>query len=286
MRAELLTQRLSGRWHGRYGTARCPAHHDTNPSLSIKDGGEGRLLLFCHAGCSYAEIISALGGEPSRSAVARGTATGIENEIRGRGLHQLIDLIWRETVSIEGSLGEAYLRGRSIRGPFSKELRFHRCLRHPSGQRLSAIVARVQTVGHAAVALHRTYLATDGGKTDQPIRKAMLGPCRSGAVRLREGAAGLVVAEGIETALSLAMGLEGEFAVWAALSAPGMRSLKLPASLAHGGSLIIGCDGDEPGRSAGRCLADTATRCGWKVELISAPDGKDFNDLVAGGANG
>ncbi len=105
MRAEVLTQRLAGRWHGRYGTARFPAHNDNNSSLSIKDGDEGRLLLFCYAGCSYAEIISALGGEPNRGTVARGTATGIGNESRGRGLHQLIDLIWRETVSIEGGLG-------------------------------------------------------------------------------------------------------------------------------------------------------------------------------------
>ncbi len=286
MRAELLTQRLAGQWHGRYGTARCPAHNDNNPSLSIKDGDEGRLLLFCHAGCTYAEIISAISSEPSGGALAGRTATGITGERRGKGLDELIDLIWRQTVSIEGTLAEAYLRRRAIRGPIPKQLGFHRSLRHPSGQRLPAIVARVQTVGLGAVALHRTYLNTDGGKTDQPIRKAMLGPCKGGAVRLREGNGGLVVAEGIETALSLAMGLEEGSAVWAALSAPGMRSLKLPASQAYGGSLIVACDGDGPGRSAGRCLADTASRRGWSVELISAPDGKDFNDLVAGGANG
>jgi hypothetical protein len=45
MRADALTRALSGSWHGRYGMARCPAHHDGTPSLSIKEGEGGRLLL-------------------------------------------------------------------------------------------------------------------------------------------------------------------------------------------------------------------------------------------------
>ena len=32
--AESLTKALGGRWHGSYGTARCPAHEDKTPSLS------------------------------------------------------------------------------------------------------------------------------------------------------------------------------------------------------------------------------------------------------------
>ena len=41
--------------------ARCPAHNDTQPSLSIATGQDGRILLKCHAGCSLAQITSALG---------------------------------------------------------------------------------------------------------------------------------------------------------------------------------------------------------------------------------
>ena len=33
---------------------------DINPSLSVKDGANGRLLLFCHAGCSFRDIVAAL----------------------------------------------------------------------------------------------------------------------------------------------------------------------------------------------------------------------------------
>lgn len=44
--------------------ARCPAHDDRNPSLSVATGDDGRVLLYCHAGCSYQEIVEALGMQP------------------------------------------------------------------------------------------------------------------------------------------------------------------------------------------------------------------------------
>ena len=41
--------------------ARCPAHDDSSPSLSIKDVGGGRTLIHCHAGCGALEVLDALG---------------------------------------------------------------------------------------------------------------------------------------------------------------------------------------------------------------------------------
>lgn len=41
-------------------TALCPAHDDTRNSLSIKPGKGGLVLLYCHAGCSYEQIIAAI----------------------------------------------------------------------------------------------------------------------------------------------------------------------------------------------------------------------------------
>ncbi len=58
--AQGITRALHGVWHGYYGIARCPAHDDRLPSLSLANGYDGRLLLTCYAGCSFREIIQAL----------------------------------------------------------------------------------------------------------------------------------------------------------------------------------------------------------------------------------
>jgi hypothetical protein len=42
-------------------SAKCPAHPDRSPSLSIREGDDGRILLRCFAGCSIDSILSALG---------------------------------------------------------------------------------------------------------------------------------------------------------------------------------------------------------------------------------
>lgn len=45
---------------GRY-VARCPAHADKNPTLSIRELMDGRVLVHCFAGCTAAEIVAAAG---------------------------------------------------------------------------------------------------------------------------------------------------------------------------------------------------------------------------------
>jgi len=42
-------------------TAKCPAHDDRTPSLSVCEGIDGRALVYCHAGCESAAIVAALG---------------------------------------------------------------------------------------------------------------------------------------------------------------------------------------------------------------------------------
>lgn len=41
--------------------ARCPSHDDKRPSLSVAEGDDGRALVYCFAGCSYADVIDRLG---------------------------------------------------------------------------------------------------------------------------------------------------------------------------------------------------------------------------------
>lgn len=49
-----------GKW-----VARCPAHDDHGPSLSIKELDDGRTLVHCFSGCSVHEVVAALGMELS-----------------------------------------------------------------------------------------------------------------------------------------------------------------------------------------------------------------------------
>jgi hypothetical protein len=48
---------------GRNGswTARCPAHADKGPSLAVREGEDGRVLLHCFAGCETASVLGAVG---------------------------------------------------------------------------------------------------------------------------------------------------------------------------------------------------------------------------------
>jgi putative DNA primase/helicase len=41
--------------------AQCPAHADRSPSLSVKEGRDGRVVLHCHAGCAADAVVRALG---------------------------------------------------------------------------------------------------------------------------------------------------------------------------------------------------------------------------------
>jgi hypothetical protein len=127
--------------------------------------------------------------------------------------------------------------------------------------------------------VHRTWLSADGlGKADIDPPKAMLGAVTGGAVRLADGIGPLVVAEGIETALSLAGGLlHAPATVWAALSTSGIRGLHLPPTASR---LTIAPDGDAPGREAANALAERAHALGWQVSLLPAPDGRDWNDIL------
>ena len=43
----------------------CPAHPDRTPSLAVKEGDGGAVLLKCHAGCTTDSILAAMGLEPA-----------------------------------------------------------------------------------------------------------------------------------------------------------------------------------------------------------------------------
>jgi hypothetical protein len=58
--AEKIARALGGRKAGAGWMARCPAHDDREPSLSIREAEGGRVLVRCHAGCGQGQVIAAL----------------------------------------------------------------------------------------------------------------------------------------------------------------------------------------------------------------------------------
>jgi hypothetical protein len=286
MIAEEITRELGGQWHGRYGTARCPAHEDHTPSLSLADSGDGRLLAHCFAGCTFTAIqdaLRAIGLIPGRYswnpirdpvvAAARRARARAEAERRSH----FAQVAWDEAKPIRDTPAEIYLRGRGIDCTLPASLRYHpACWHGPTKRCLPAVVARVD--GGDGPAVHRTFLQSDGsGKANVDPVKMMLGGTRGGAVHLSAAPGPLLVAEGIETALAAGILLGRPAGVWAALSTSGMTALILPPLA---GELILAVDGDRAGAFAARTLGERARLASWEVQWWQAPEGTDWNDVL------
>jgi hypothetical protein len=128
--------------------------------------------------------------------------------------------------------------------------------------RLSAPVADGTALG-----VHRTFLGRDGnGKAPVDPQKMMLGPCRSGAVRLAEPGEILMVGEGIETCLAA---MQATDHAASALSTSGLRSLDLPHEVRN---VIVLADGDDPGEAVAKACAWRWKREGRRVR-IARPQG-------------
>jgi putative DNA primase/helicase len=246
-------------------------------------------VVHCHAGCEQQRVIAAPRARGLWNDVGRrggktiGSPSGANN-LRDRGNEtrtQAALRLWGATVPAPGTLVETYLAARNIVIPVPGALRFHAAMMHPGGQRWPAMIALVtRGADGAPMAVHRTSLARDG-RSKAPVEptKMMLGPCRGGVVRL--GAAGdrLMIAEGIETALS-AMQATAQPA-WAALSTSGLRTLELPADVSD---LVVLADGDEPGEAAAIDAAQRWKRDERRVRIARPPQGFDFNDVLQGRA--
>ena len=285
MIAERIARALGGRRAGTGWTARCPAHNDGTPSFSIRDAGQHKVLVHCHAGCSQESVITALralglwtetGPRPASSIRLHRQSNRTPEPDEAQRTAVALS-IWRSAVPAAGTLAEAYLTSRRLQFPAVASLRFHGGLNHPSGGAWPAMVAQVtRGSSETPIAIHRTFLARDGlGKAPVNPSKMMVGPCRGGAVRLAPPGPVLMVGEGIETCLAamMATGLPA----WAALSTSGLKTLDLPDTVRD---VIILADGDDPGEAAACAAAQRWQRYGRRIRIARPPRGTDFNDIL------
>jgi len=283
--AQAIGEALKGRKRGHSWVARCPAHDDRSPSLSITDG-EDRVLVYCHAGCSQSEVIQALRklglwrntDRNRRLPVQMRTCIARQNVQDNKRTENAL-LLWQSARSATETPVATYLRSRGIHISTPDTLRFHPGLKHAEGN-IWPVMLGLVTRGkdQTPVAVHRTFLATDGmGKAPVETQKMMLGPCRGGAVRLAEPSRLLLIGEGIETCLAAMQG--SGHPAWAALSTSGLRSLDLPKDIRE---VIVLADGDRAGEVAAKDCALRWTREGRHVRIARPPKGFDFNDVLMG----
>ncbi|MBR0653651.1 DUF7146 domain-containing protein [Plastoroseomonas arctica] len=279
--AAFRMKRAGAGWQGD-----CPACGYAT-TFAVRQSEDGRALYHCHS-CGDgraigAAIRDALGSgytPPSRPAaafVADDAAKAAEREkARLRAI-----AIWGEAVPIPGTLAAVYLAARGLPCVASGALRFHAALYNTEvGQRLPAMVAAVTLPGSPEViAIHRTFLAADGsGKAAVDTPKKTQGGIGGGVIALEPvtSAGPLVIAEGIETALSARL-LLGSGAAWAAIAAGNFAKILLPEEARD---VIIAADPDPVGQREAWAAATRWRAEGRSVKVATPPAGQDFNDML------
>ncbi|WP_321839699.1 DUF7146 domain-containing protein [Paraburkholderia bannensis] len=189
--------------------------------------------------------------------------------------------LWDACGALSG-VAVAYLEARCCRIPPSEgDLRFHPALKHPTGHVGPALVALVtHAVTGKPMTLHRTWVRPDGRKADVEPPRLLLGGHRKqgGVIRLWPDECvtyGLAVAEGVETALSLAWGFTP---VWACIDAGNLAAFP---SLFGIESLVIACDNDAAGRAASRACAVRWADAGAQT-CVTRQTANDLNDVLTG----
>ncbi len=286
MTARELVAALKGRWHGGYGTARCPAHNDNQPSLSVT-ASDGRILVKCHADCPQDAVIDAL----RRLGLWGSQAEGRETKRRDHEDRREVDdvkrsaaalAIWRAAAPIAGTLAERYLVTRGIEPPHPPSLRYHPGLRYhdqdgPGALILPALVAGIQWPDRRLGAIQRTFLDPRGDRKAQvSCPRKTLGPFNGGALRLGPAGPELGIAEGCETGVS-AMRMS-EVPVWCVCGAR-LAAIDLPPVVK---TVHVFADNGTPGKDAAERAADRYTHEGRRVELrYPPPPIGDWNDVIS-----
>jgi hypothetical protein len=198
--------------------------------------------------------------------------------------------------TLRGTLADVYLKSRgldlSLLGKQPRSLRFAGGLWNgESGREWPCLVAAIMDAQGQPVAIHRTWLAL-GGAAKAPLNNAKmtLGRYMGGSIRIWRGAGGLalsradgarpvVLTEGIEDALSVALACP-ELRVLCAVSLANMAHVALPDQVR---TLIICADNDGDNAAAARGLGravEAHQAKGREVRIARSPVGKDFNDLL------
>jgi len=267
--------------------ARCPAHEDRDPSLSVSVK-DGRVLLHCFAGCAPDEVLGAVGltwkdlrgGESWAWRPPFPSRPKLEPEAPSPEDLERWEALWERAKPAHPILTR-YLRARGLSLEPPPTLRVVYLRGEP------AMVARVEGPGgHFGaptpqmnlLGLHLTTLEPDGrGRREKKLAKGS--KPKSGAIRLfpLEEGQPLALAEGVETALAVREATG--WPVWATIAAPFMKEVVVPGEAKE---VVIAADHDKAGLEAAHALAQRLIREGRQVRLAVPPvEGEDWLDVLA-----
>ena len=114
--ADVLSRLDDVRRSGRGFVARCPAHPDRRPSLSVRARDGGGVLLYCFGGCRYGEILRALGVEsgPADPRASRPTSV-LALGLRIARSQRWADPLNREHMAVARAIRKSYRIADSLR---------------------------------------------------------------------------------------------------------------------------------------------------------------------------
>lgn len=291
-----VAQRLGGEASGHSILAPGPGHGPKDRSLSILiswQAPEG-FVVHSHAGddpiVCRDYVKAKLGLETSRRRevascrreVSKGTAEIPQSDDAAKKARAAALL--SEGVDPGGTIVERYLMSRSLReANLPLAIRFHpRCpWRDDAGEiiRVPAMLAAMRNIiTNELTAVHRTRLTAEGVKVD----RRMLGVAAGAAIKLDADdtvTAGLVIGEGIETALAARqLGLRP---AWALGSTGGITAFPVLAGIE---CLTVLAEVDAASDRAVEAVAARWHAAGREVRVITPRNGKDVNDAIRGAA--
>lgn len=281
--AEIAAALGGARRSGGWWRCCCPVHQSHNSTLALRDGDRG-IIVKCWAGCDPRDVLAELrrsrlgGGKQLHATVS---VPSVDRDGAARRVAQA-RRIWDTATDPRQSPVVPYLVGRGFTIDPPSSLRYVPALRRLDGASGPAMVARIDNLDSELIGIARVWLYRD--ETGKWCRRdrAMLGRAAGGSVRLAPAAETLLIAEGIETALS---GIEATgLPAWAALSTFGLVALALPP-IVRRVVVLADHDANGAGERAGRTAAARWLAEGRRVRLAMPPEpGSDFNDVLVGPA--
>mgnify|MGYP001014980428 FL=1 len=271
---------------GRRALVRGPGHGPADRSGSLLETPDGRVLIHCfsprddwRAVRDELADLGLLHEDDAQTPPRSEPSVRLKPERGDENRHARMLRLWNESQPVANTIAERYLRGRAIEGelPGPDVLRFHpRMTSLEDRDRRPALVAALVDPQGDIQGVQVTLLTAHGAsKAALATPRRTIGRLMGAYVRIDAPGETLVVAEGLETALSARRALGA--GAWAFLSAENLAQFEPPPVIDR---LIIAADNDEAGLAAAARLK-ARVQSFIVCEAAIPPSGyADWNDWV------